>query len=336
MKRPQPQRVLVIRLGAIGDVTNALVIADAIKLGWPEAQVGWAVHPLSAPLVQDHPCVDRVHLWERGGLVQTCRSGRRLAAELRAERYELVIDLSRIAKSALLARASGAPWILGYDRKRAKEGSWMLHNDRIAPGHQRTHMLEQVLEFAGHLGLPADQARRRLPHDPDAERWATQQVGAFESAPLLVHIGASKPENRWPAQHHGVLARHLAEHYPAVCLTGGPDVLESGQLARAEAGNRVHDLVGATNLRQFAALASRSRLFVGCDTGPMHLAAATGCPVVALFGPADPLRTGPYGPGHTILRQPSAGLNRQVPLPPAHMVDLAPEWVATACIENLS
>ncbi len=326
--------MLVIRLGAIGDVVNALVLADALQLGSPDVEVGWAVHPLSAPLVRDHPCVKRVHIWERGSAMGTLRSGRRLAAELRETDYGLVVDLSRIAKSALLARASGAPWILGYDRGRAKEGSWLLHTDRISPGHPRTHMLEQVLEFAGHLGLPADQARRRLPHDAAADAWADGLVAELGAPPILVHVGASKPENRWAPECHGELARLLRADYPAVCVTGGPDVRAAGSVTMTTAGPGVRDLVGATSLRQYASLAARSALFVGCDTGPMHLAAAAGCSIVALFGPADPLRTGPYG-AHTVIRSPDAGTDRDAPLPPASMEALRPAAVAATCLTKL-
>lgn len=331
-----PQRVLVIRLGAIGDVTNALVIADALKLGWPEVQVGWAVHPLSAPLVEGHPCVDRVHIWPRAGGMGTIKAGRKLVRELRQERYDLVIDLSRIAKSALVARASGARRVLGYDRARAKEGSWLLYTEHIPAGHRRTPMLEQVLEFARYLGLPAERAQRRLPEDAGAQAWAEAQVQSLGGAPLLVHIGASKEQNRWPAKRHGELARHLAEAgFGPVCLTGGPDVLKAGSEAAAVAGQQVHNLVGASSLLGFAALAARSRLFVGCDTGPMHLAASAGCPVVALFGPADPLRTGPYGPQHVIAREPSAGQDRDQPLPQASMLALDPEAVYLTCLAQL-
>lgn len=331
-----PKRVLVIRLGAIGDVTNALVIADALKLGWPEVQVGWAVHPLCAPLVVGHPCVDRVHIWPRASGMATLKAGRKLVRELRQERYELVIDLSRIAKSALVARASGAPRVLGYDRARAKEGSWLLYTERIPAGHRRTPMLEQVLEFARYLGLPAERARRRLPEDAGARAWAEAQVESLGDAPILVHIGASKAQNRWPAKRHGELARRLVEAGAGpVCLTGGPDVLEEGTAAAAVAGPQVHNLVGASSLLGFAAIAARSRLFVGCDTGPMHLAASAGCPVVALFGPADPLRTGPYGSEHVIAREPSAGQDRTQPLPHASMLALEPAAVCLICLNQL-
>src|SRR5262245_42388752 len=117
-----PARVLAVRTGAIGDVVNALTFAVALKEARLDLFLGWVVHPLAAPLVEGHPCVDRVHVWKRdGGTGELLR----LVRELRAERYDLAVDLQRIQKSALVARFSGAARVLGYDRRRAKELSWL-------------------------------------------------------------------------------------------------------------------------------------------------------------------------------------------------------------------
>ena len=306
---PLPAKILVVRLGAIGDVANALVLAGALARHDPAVRIGWAVHPLARPLVEGHPAVSRVHLWPRGagpaGLL-------RLARELRAERYDLAIDAQRIAKSALLARLSGAPRVLGFDRARCKEASWLLTRERIPPGDPGAHVVEQYLELALHLGVPAPAAVHELPADPAAEAWADAQVARWGGAPVLLNVGASKPANRWPAERFGLLARALRAGTDApLVLTGGPDDRAAADAARAALGADlppgVHDLVGATTLSQLVALARRARLLVGADTGPMHVAAAVGTPVVALFGPADPRRTGPWQGGravHRVLRAP--------------------------------
>jgi ADP-heptose:LPS heptosyltransferase len=304
-----PRRILVVRLGAIGDVANALVFATAVKDVRPDVRVGWVVHPLAAPLVEGHPSVDRVHLWKRGGGLGEFR---RVVRELRDERYELAVDLQRIQKSSLLARLSGAPRVLGYDRARAKEGSWIWMRERIPPRELARPMVLHYLEFAAYLGIAVEEPRRLLPHVPDAQRWADALVRELGGAPVLINVGASKPLNRWLPERFGELARALMEPSPGrlgglvVCFTGGPDADDraAGGRALAAAGTRARDLVGKTTLAQWIALARRARLFVGCDTGPMHLAAAVETPVVALFGPADPARTGPYGSGHRIVPAP--------------------------------
>jgi lipopolysaccharide heptosyltransferase II len=329
---PAPERVLVVRLGAIGDVTNALVLAGALRARFPGIFLGWAVHPLAAPLVQDHPALDRVHVWVRG---KGARAFRRLLAELRAERYGLAVDLQRILKSALLARLSGAPRVLGFDRARAKELSWLFTSERLEPADRGRHMVLQYLEFATRLGAEPGAARHELARDAGAEAWAEARVAALGGPPVLVNLGASKLANRWPPAHFGRLARALAEDPGApVCLTGGPADRPAAEEARRAAGAGVRDLVGATTLPQLVALCRRARLFVGCDTGPMHVAAAVGTPVVALFGPADPRRTGPWGTGHVVLREPPpcAPCNRKTCNQPRHacMEDLTVERVVEA------
>ncbi|MCP3916446.1 MAG: glycosyltransferase family 9 protein [bacterium] len=302
-----PARLVVVRLGAIGDVVNALCFATAIKRHAPRTEIGWAVHPLARPLVEGHPSVDRVHVWPRKSGVQGLRA---VAAELRAARYELAVDLQRIAKSSLLARLSGAPRVLGYDRRRAKELSWLLTRERIPAGDPRAHMVDQYLEFARHLGVTEARAEHLLPADPGAERWADERIAAFENPPVLINIGASKPENRWAPERFGALAARITDEleHPAF-LVGGPGDRERTTAVLRGAEGSAHDLVGATSLAQLAALAARSALVVSCDTGPMHVAVAAGATVVALFGPADPARTGPYGERHTVVRAADGHMN---------------------------
>ena len=300
-----PGKILVVRLGAIGDVVNAQVVANAIKEARPQSLVGWVVHDLARPLLEGHPAVDRVHVLRRGEGLGGWRS---MGAELRREGYGLALDLQRIFKSGALARSSGAPRVVGFDRGRSKELGWLWSTERIAAGRPGTHMLEWYLEFVDHLGLPRPLVLHRLPSDAEAAAWAEAEVSAVGGAPVLVNIGASKPRNRWPPERFGELVARLARSLDApVGLTGGPDDLERVACVQEAAGEgtRARTWVGRTSLLQLAELARRARLFVCCDTGPMHLAAAVGTPVVALFGPADPRRTGPWGPGHQVVRSPT-------------------------------
>jgi heptosyltransferase-1 len=300
-----PDKVLVVRLGAIGDVVNAQVVANAIREARPAVRIGWVVHELARPLLEGHPSVDRVHLWRRGAGLAGMGA---VAHELRAEGYGLALDLQRIAKSALLARRSGAPRVLGFDRARCKELSWLLSTERIAPARAGTHMVEWYLGFVDHLGLPRPGTLHRFPRDEAAEAWAEAQVGELGAAPVLLNLGASKPPNRWAPERFGALAAALARELGSpIGLTGGPDDATLVERVRAAAGDGAiaRSWVGTTSLLQLAELARRARLFVSCDTGPMHIAAAVGTPVVALFGPADPRRTGPWGEGHRVVQSPS-------------------------------
>jgi ADP-heptose:LPS heptosyltransferase len=313
---PLPPRLLAVRTGAIGDVVNALVFAAAVKESVPETRIGWVVHPLAAPLVAGHPAVDRVHVWARGGGL---RELRRLVRELRAERYPLAVDLQRIPKSALVARLA-APRVLGFDRARTKEASWLWTTERVGP-ERAPHRVDGYLELARHLGCPAREPRFLLPADPAAEAWAEARMAELGGAPVLVNLGASKPENRWEPERAGALAAALArERGVPVCFTGGPgDRVAAERAVHASAGH-ARALPGRTTRLELAPLARRARLFIGCDTGPMHLAAAAGVPCVALFGPKDPTVYGPYGAGHVVIR-PASG---------SAMTAIAPEQVLAA------
>ena len=292
-----PSSLLVIHLGAIGDVVHGLVVAAAVKDAEPEARLGWVAHPLVAPLVEGHPCIDRVHVWEDGGGLAGFM---RIVRALRRERYQLAVDLQRMRKSAFLSRLSGATRAFAYDHRHEHEQGGSSRAEK--------HMVQRYLEVASDIGCAAPVARHLLPRDAAAERWAEERIRVLGGAPILVHLGASKPEHRWDPELFGSLARMLAEQQELpVCLTGGP-----ADRVRVVAGiaisPRVHDLVGASTLAQFVALARRARLFIGGDTGPMHIAAAVGTPVVALFGPTDPARSGPWGTGHRVIRSPSRSM----------------------------
>lgn len=296
-----PRSLLIVRTGAIGDVANALVVANAVRDGWPGCRVGWVVHPLSAPLVEGHPSVDRVHTWRRGTGIGGVRA---LVGELRREGYAVALDLQRLQKSALVARMSGAPRTLGFDRARSKELSWIWSRERIEPGPRREHMVRQYMRFPRALGLPAGAPRRSLPPSDEGAAFAEAFV-ARHGAPVLINLGASRPAKLWPVGSFRDLVKSLiARPIPGiegpVALTGGP-----GDAAAARAvgeGLDVVDLTGHTSLPELWSLCARARAMVTADTGPMHLCAAVGTPVVALFGPGDPARTGPFGEGHRVLQ----------------------------------
>ncbi len=304
-----PERLLIVRTGAIGDVVNALVFATAVKDTHPATEIGWVVHGLARPLVLGHPSVDRVHLWRRGGGFSEVR---RLLREVRGVGYGMAVDLQRIQKSALVARLSGADRVLGLDRARAKELSWLWTREHVTAKPGEVHMLDLYMGFARYLGIEAS-PRRLLPKNAAAELWAQEYLGELGAAPVLVNLGATKPENRWVPERFGQLAEALAKELDAPVLFTGSEAdraIEQGALAALAGDSGVRSTVGQTDLPQLLALERRSRLFIGCDTGPMHMAAAVGTPCVALFGPADPARTGPWGEGHRIVRAPNGKMDQ--------------------------
>ncbi|MEM8711129.1 MAG: glycosyltransferase family 9 protein [Planctomycetota bacterium] len=294
-------RVLIVRLGAIGDVVNALIVANAVRREIPGARIGWATHPLSASMVQGHPSVDRVHVWHRGGAPGGLR---RLIAEVRNERYDVAVDLQRLQKSSLLARLSGAQRVLGFDRRRSKELSWLWTKERIASGPRREHMVEQYQRFLPLLGISGAPLDRTLVSSKPAAHWASdlveQRCGG--RAPILLNLGASKEDKRWPEPSFLELAQSLNETFPdrPIALTGGPGDAAAGNRLKMGAPGLIQ-LAGETTLPELIALTALSLGMVTGDTGAMHIAAALGVPTGAIFGPRDPIRTGPYGEGHLVL-----------------------------------
>jgi len=292
-----PASVCLVKLGAIGDVVNTLPLVHRLRQAWPETRLAWAIAPLAHGLVQGHPEVDEFLVLD----VKRRDHWRPFLRELRGRRFELTIDLQRILKSGLITRASGAPRRLGFDRARCKELSWLFTNERIPPRRDPGVTVAQYLEFADHLGLPDCSPEWNLPRVP----WAAA------SPRVCLGIGASKPANLWPAERWAELATALVDgragpalepHELALC--GGPQdrALADAILALAPPG--VMDHVGTLTLQETAGLLAASALFVSGDTGPLHMAVAVGTPVVALFGAADPGRTGPFGQPEAVVRNP--------------------------------
>lgn len=285
--------VLLIRLGAIGDVVNTLVLANALKRAAPGCRLGWAVGPRALPLLERHPAVDTTHLVD----VSRPASIPAAIAGLRAGGYELALDLQRLFKSGLLAWLSGAPERLGYDFNRARELSWLFTNRKLPPHDPQRHVVDQLLEFARFLGVPQPAVEWRLQPSAAARERAAGILLPGQTW-VALHLGAGKPANRWPSTGWARLATGLVRTGGlSVCLVGGPGEVMTARAVEGlvPAGFMPLDLVGKTSLDDLMAVLERASVVVSADSGPMHLAVALGRPVVALFGPANPLRTGPYG-----------------------------------------
>lgn len=286
-----PERVAIVRLGAIGDVVNCLPFACRLRDGWPRARITWVIADKAHALVAGHRAVDEFLVVD----VRRAATWARTIRALRARRFDLAIDLQRILKSGLVSRATGAPRRLGFDRARCKEWNHLFSNEHVAPNPAPGVTVAQYLEFADHLGLP-----------PQTPRWDLPDVAVEPAAPgerrVVVHVGATKPANRWESARWGQLVARLTNELGCtVHLTGAPNERTAVDAVKSAAGVPVRDRVGELSLKQTAGLLRTARVFVGGDTGPLHMAVAVGTPVVALFGAADPRRTGPYGAPESVV-----------------------------------
>ena len=297
------RRIALVKLGAMGDCVNSLPFVNRLRAGLPDACITWVIGRAAHALLAGHSAVDEFLVAQP----ERARSWLGLVRELRRRRFDLAIDLQRIAKSGALTRLTGAPRRLGFDRSRCKEASFLFTNERIAPNDAPGVTVAQYLEFADHLGLPPSEPRWDVPYEPFA--FPVEGAGAR----IVLNLGASKPANLWPAERWGELALRLARDEGArVAFTGGPEDRSAAEVALAalagtEAGARarVSDQVGRLSWKRTAGLLAGADLFVGGDTGPLHVAVAVGTPVLALFGAADPRRTGPFDRPDAVISRPA-------------------------------
>ncbi len=299
-RRFEAERVLVIRLGALGDVVRTRFAFDGLRALWPDARLDWLVDDGAAPALDGIVGLRDVLRVPRGALRarEPARSLERiaaLAAELRARRYDVALDFHGMAKSALLARASRAPVRAGYGPGVAREGAWWLYTHRVPLPPGRRSRFERNAALVRFLGGDVPAGAPPLTLAPEAE-------DALASAPagrFAIHPGtsASTLYKRWEPERFAAVARELhARTGRESWITWGPVRGERETAEEVAAlAPRAAALAPATpTVHHVLALYRRSALYVGPDSGPMHLASLAGLPVVALFGPTDPVENAPY------------------------------------------
>ncbi len=304
---PEAERILVIRLGAVGDVVRTLPAVATLRGAYPYAQLSWLVEPPSASLLRTQPWIDEVIVFPRPEisaalsrlrLAGLCRGLRQVAGGLRARRFDLVVDFHAILKSGLLARASGAPERVSYARPFAREGAerFATHHAELAPRRMSRFARNQSLvRFLGVEDPPP-------PHPLVVEEGVRQRAHAALGegpAPVALHPGTSDAtaHKRWTRDGYAALARELleGEGIPSV-VTCGParDDRAFAQAVVDASGGAARLAPETRGLPELAGLLSHCRLYVSGDTGPLHVASLVGTPVVQLLGPTDPVENAPY------------------------------------------
>ena len=298
-----PARLLIVLLGAIGDVVCAMPLAQRLRAAWPSTQIAWAVEPPAAPLLDAHPAVDQVIVFERGrgagALLEFLRA-------VRGFRPDVTLDCQRHFKSGLTSWYSGAPRRLGFHWRNSREGNRLFNNAAIAPVREFTPKLTHFLRFADALhiapapisfGLASGDAER------EAVRPLVEQAG---SRMAVLYVGASWASKQWLPRSTALLCRRLRARGLAVVLVGAPADVPFAQRVLAAGTGEVIDAVGRLSLREVVAALEHATVAIGPDSGPMHIAAAVGVPVVALFGATNPARSGPWGWHHFVVRSDAA------------------------------
>jgi len=304
--------ILIVKLSAIGDIIHTLPSLAALRKLYPEANITWAIEDASSDLISDHPYLDRVIVshrkqWindlKKGRITKPIREIRNFINDLRKQPYDLVIDFHGLIKSAVLVLLSSGKRKLGYDSM--QELSGLFVNEKI-PEDMNKHAIYRYLDFLRYLGADVEEPEFLIPIGEEnknrveelLQRNDIDKKGRF----VAVNPVALWDTKLWADEKFAGLCDRIAKELKiSVIFTGTErDKLEYIQ-SRMKTPSV--NLGGETTLRDLAYLYQRSSLLITTDSGPMHLAAAMGTPVIALFGPTDPSRTGPYGKGHVVIRR---------------------------------
>ncbi len=305
--------ILIVKLSAIGDVVHTLPLLEVLRKNFPKARIDWVVEEDSSQIIVDHEDLDHVIVshrksWQR----KLSKRGDRSAAineiiqflrQFRSTEYDLVIDLHGLFKSGMLTGLSKGKRKVGTTG--GTEGSVLFLTERPYPVDYNQHALDRYLKMADYLECDKDSWIGRIPlRESDKKRIDTfiRENGIHEERLVAINPMAKWKTKLWEPNKFANLADKLQKELSChIVFTGSRDDQRVIDEILEKMEKRPFNLVGQTNLKELAYLYSKCRLLICTDTGPMHIAAAMGCPVVALFGPTAPLRTGPYGQGHRII-----------------------------------
>jgi heptosyltransferase-1 len=345
-------RLLVVRLGAMGDILHALPAVTALRRAHPSWVIGWVVEPNwrhllttangtpAQPLTPSQPLVDEIHLvpmkaWGRKPLSgRTASEIKQVRASLKAGGYDAVLEFQGAVRSALLGWMSGARRRVGERTPREWAAKW-LFTERVETNGK--HVIEQDVELAAAVaGDPLEPVQPLLPLDPHAEAWCDELFAPFAGQPAALLIpGAGWGSKRWPADRYASVAASLASRGFRVLVNTAPGEEQLSESIEAHSGRAAMPV--RCSLPQLIAINRRVALAIGGDTGPIHLACALGRPVVGIYGPTDPARNGPYGTRFKVLRSPLSQRNHaRLDEPEAGLLTIRPEAVLEAVNEVLS
>jgi len=296
-------RLLVVKMSSIGDVVQALSVLEPLR---PLSErIGWVVEAPSLPLLEGHPMIDEVILFPKesvkAGGAESLREVAALRRKLRVGRWDTALDLQGLAKSALVTWLSGARRRVGF---RGRELSRLALTEIVPSGQLERHAVLKYLDAARQLGGRVGEASFPVEVREEEKRRVESLVGSGPGPLVTVSPMARWETKLWSTNRFSGVVRSLASDGARVVLSGSPqDREECERIAQGSGVEGVLNLAGELSLRELAWLCRISALVISTDSGPMHIAAAMRTPVVALFGPTAPWRTGPFGAAHRVVRK---------------------------------
>ena len=292
------KRILIVKLSSIGDVVHALPALSALRKKFPESYIAWVVKKQIADLITNHPYLDEVIIYE--GL-------RKTAKKLRSLKFDLAIDLQGLFRSGFLTFSSGAKVRLGFSRANSRELSYLFLNQRVTPGEEDRHVIDKNLSLLRPLGIEVEEKEFIISVSNENKEYIVNflKKEGVTSGDILIALNsrASWPSKLWPEERWAELADRLIEELKAkvVLLWGSGEKAVVNRIVRITKNKPI--ISCRTNLKELAALISKCKLFIGGETGPLHIACALNVPTVALIGPTNSTRNGPYGEGHIVIEK---------------------------------
>jgi lipopolysaccharide heptosyltransferase I len=315
---PKPSNILVIRLSSLGDVLMSMPAVKSIKDHFPESRISWLVEGSVGDLLSSQPFIDEVIPFPRGRTVQALRHGHlglariemsHFLKRLRKDRFDMVVDFHGIIKSTLFSLCARGGKRVGFDRMYAKEKSHLFYHERVGGHDRRLHKVEKNMLLPRHLGAKGAVPEIDLLATPEAAAYIDryfEKEGISSLSPVFaVNPFSSKGSSfkRWDIHRYARLIGRIRNNTPAqIIILWGPGEEDEARSLQKDAGDRVF-LSCPTNVPELLALMKKVDMYIGGDTGVMHLAAFARTPVVAIFGPTDVKINGPYSRKSTVVRR---------------------------------
>lgn len=295
-----PKKILIIKPSSLGDIIHSLPFLNAMKDAFPKTEIHWIIARGLEGLLENHPMVNRLWVirkdqWKNfKNIRDTVTEFRGLFRELRDESYDMVIDLQGLLRSGLLTYATNAPIRIGF--KEAREGSRLFYTHEIEGGRE-IHAVDRYLKIASAIGSEIEEVNFPMPLIKESEK--VQRLKRELGEYAVIVPGARWKAKRWHSERFGILASML---YIKTVIVGSASDVRVAEEIKTKSGGKVLSMAGDTDIKELISIIRNAKYVISNDSGPMHIAAAFGIPVIAIFGPTNPVKTGPYGSNHVIVK----------------------------------
>ncbi len=299
MVEPALNRIAIVMMSAAGDAVHTLPVVNALKRHNPASRITWILQPAPATLVQGHPAVDDIVLFDRSRGWKAFTDVRRTLA---TRQFDLVIALQVYFKAGVVTSFTRAPVKLGFDRARARDVNWLFTNRKIPP-HPNQHVQDQYFEFLTALRVPHEPVEWHLGPWVQEKAWQREFFAPFERPAAAMVVATSKPEKDWMPERWAEVSDALWHEFgldPIIVGGRSERELHAERVILDRAKHKPRSALGS-GLRKLVSILDGSALALAPDTGPLHMAVALERPVVSLLGYTNPKRTGPYRRYHDLI-----------------------------------